>query len=247
MASVVAAQQQRLAPKPSTPTLWALSQRPAVLSLVLALATVALYSPVHHHPFINYDDNEYVYQNPQVLSGLSWTTVEWAVTTTSASNWHPLTWLTHAAVCQMFGGDPGGHHDANVLLHAFDAVLLFWMLFTATGLAGRSFAVAAFFALHPINVESVAWVAELKTLLSMLFFLLALGAYGWYARHPRPSRMAAVSLAFACGLMAKPQIITLPLVLLLWDYWPLGRMTLAAAEDAEPQMPGLSLPMLSWP
>ncbi len=234
MASVTAVQQQTSTSQPKQTTLSALLKRPAVLSVLLVLATVALYSPVHQHPFINYDDNEYVYQNPQVLSGLSWTTIKWALTTTNAANWHPATWLAHAAVCQIFGDNPAAHHDANVLLHSLNAVLLFWILFSATGFAGRSFAVAALFALHPINVESVAWVAELKTLLSMLFFLLALGAYGWYVRRPRPARMALVSVAFACGLMAKPQIITLPFVLLLWDYWPLRRLAPPGVEGESP-------------
>jgi protein O-mannosyl-transferase len=242
MASVVAAQQPTLTSKPKETARSALLKHPALLSFFLALATVALYSPVHHHPFINYDDNEYVYQNPQVLSGLSWTTMKWSVTTTSAANWHPATWLAHAAVCEVFGADPAGHHDANVVLHALDVVLLFWVLFSATGFAGRSFAAAALFALHPINVESVAWVAELKTLLSMFFFLLALGAYGRYVRRPRPAGMAVVSSAFACGLMAKPQIITLPIILLLWDYWPLRRMAWSAAEYSGTVTSGQVLP-----
>jgi tetratricopeptide (TPR) repeat protein len=125
--------------------------------------------------------------------------------------------------CQLFGLNPAAPHDVNVLFHALNAVLLFWVLLRATGFAGRSFMVAALFALHPINVESVAWVAERKNVLSMMFFLLALGAYGWYASRPRLGRYCVVALLFALGLMAKPQIITLPCVLLLWDYWPLQR------------------------
>ncbi|HEY1732385.1 MAG TPA: hypothetical protein VGG15_11580, partial [Terriglobales bacterium] len=202
MASAVAGPQPRVTSQPKETLLSALLKRPAFLGLLLVLATVAVYSPVHRHPFINYDDNEYVYENPQVLSGLNWGTIEWAFTTSNAANWHPATWLAHAAACQLFGNRPAGHHDVNVLFHALNAVLLFWVLLRATGFVGRSFAVASLFALHPINVESVAWVAELKTSLSMTFFLLALGAYGWYARRPRPSRMALVSVAFALGLMA---------------------------------------------
>lgn len=220
MASVVAAQQQ--ASSYNRKLLW---RRPALLSLLLVVITVSLYYPVHEHPFINYDDNEYVYQNPHVLSGLSWSTVVWAFTTSSAANWHPLTWLTHAAACQLFANHPAGHHGVNVVFHTLNAVLLFWVLFRATGFPGRSFMVAALLALHPINVETVAWVAELKTSLSTAFFLLALGAYGWYARRPCPARMTAVCVSFALGLMAKPQIIALPFILLLWDYWPLERWT----------------------
>jgi tetratricopeptide (TPR) repeat protein len=155
---------------------------------------------------------------------LSWDTVKWAFTAFYASNWHPLTWLSHALDYQMFNLDAGRHHETNLLLHVINVVLLFWVLWRATGYVGRSAMVAALFALHPINVESVAWIAERKNLLSMMFFLLALGAYGWYVRRPRASRYLVVAGLYALGLMAKPQIITLPFVLLLWDYWPLQRM-----------------------
>ncbi len=232
MASAVSDPQQTSTSKPKETASSALLKCPLILGVLLVLATVALYYPVHQHPFINYDDNEYVYENPQVLSGLNWSTIKWAFTTSNAANWHPATWLTHAAACQLFGNNPAGHHDVNVLLHALNVVLLFWVLLQATGFTGRSFMVAALFALHPINVESVAWVAELKTSLSMTFFLLALGAYGWHVRSPRSPRMAVVSVAFALGLMAKPQIITLPLVLLLWDYWPLQRLALPGVKAA---------------
>ena len=203
-----------------------LLHRPVMLSLLLVIATLALYYPVHRYPFINYDDGDYVYENPQMQSGLSWATVKWAFTTSRAANWHPLTWLSHALDCQLFGLKPAGPHDVNVLFHALNAVLLFWVLLRATGAAGRSFMVAALFALHPINVESVAWISERKNLLSTMFFLLALGAYRWYASQPRVGRYAVVALLFALGLMAKPQIITLPFVLLLWDYWPLERFAI---------------------
>ena len=195
-----------------------------VLGLVLAVATLVLYYPAIHHPFVNYDDDGYVTENVHVRAGLSWDTVEWAFTTYDQANWHPVTWLSHALDYQLFQLDPTGHHATNVLLHALNAALLFWILMQATGFMGRSFMVAALFALHPINVESVVWVAERKNLLSMLFLLLALGAYRWYAREPQPRRYAVVAILFALGLMAKPQIITLPFVLLLWDYWPLERM-----------------------
>jgi tetratricopeptide (TPR) repeat protein len=197
-----------------------------VLLLVagLVIATVALYYPVSSHPFLNYDDDIYVLHNPHVQAGLSWETVKWAFTSLYASNWHPLTWLSHALDYQMFNLDAGRHHETNLLLHVINVVLLFWVLWRATGYAGRSAMVAALFALHPMNVESVAWIAERKTLLSMMFFLLALGAYEWYARRPRAPRYLVVAGFYAVGLMAKPQVITLPLVLLLWDYWPLQRM-----------------------
>src|ERR1022692_2003968 len=214
-----------------------IERRTWVLGLLLAAATLALYYPVHHHPFVNYDDSIYVTENPHVQSGLDWDTVKWAFTTYDAGNWHPLTWLSHTLDCQLFELNPAGHHDINLLLHVLNVLLLFWVLQQATGFAGRSFMVAALFALHPINVQTVAWVAERKNLLSMLFFLLALGAYRWYVRGPRVGRYAVVALLFALGLMAKPQVITLPCVLLLWDYWPLGRMF---ASTPEPLSGGVS-------
>ena len=195
-----------------------------ILGLLLVVATLALYNPVSHHPFVNYDDDRYVGDNIHVRSGLHWDTVRWAFTTYDEANWHPLTWLSHAMDCELFGLNPSGHHYTNVLLHALNAWLLFIILKRATGLTWRSLAVAALFALHPINVESVAWVAERKNLLSMLFFLLTLGAYRWYALKPRIGAYLVVAILFACGLMSKPQVITLPFVLLLWDYWPLRRM-----------------------
>ena len=206
--------------------------RPSFLCLVLVVATVALYYPVYQHPFVNYDDTVYVTANLHVQEGLDWDTVQWAFTTFDLANWHPLTWLSHALDYQLFELRPAGHHLTNLLLHAVNVVLLFWVLYRATGFAGRSFMVAALFGLHPINVQTVAWVAERKNVLSMLFFLLALGAYQWYVRKPRDWRYAVVALFFALGLMAKPQVITLPCVLLLWDYWPLGRMFASASSEA---------------
>ena len=197
------------------------------------VATVATYYPVRNHPFIHFDDSKYVTANPQVQAGLSWSTVEWVFTTYYASNWHPLTWLSHALDCQMFGPDPVGPHEVNLLLHVVNVLLLFWMLERVTGKAGRSAMVAGLFALHPMNVETVAWVAERKNLLSMLFLLLALAAYGWYAKQPRAGRYVLVAFLFVLGLMAKPQVITLPFVLLLWDYWPLERMTLKTQVDGK--------------
>ncbi len=220
-----------------------------VFSLLLIILTVALYYPVKSHPFVNYDDDVYVTENLQVQSGLSWDTVTWAFTTYAAGNWHPLTWLSHALDCELYDLNPGGHHQTSLLLHIANALLLFWVLQRATGCAGRSFMVAALFALHPINVESVVWISERKNLLSMLFCLLALGAYGWYVSKPGVGRYAVVALMFAFGLMAKPQIITLPLVLLLWDYWPLQRMSFASnsaplAGETAPPFPAKSFLVL---
>jgi tetratricopeptide (TPR) repeat protein len=222
--------------------------QPLFLGLLLLIATLALYYPVHGHPFINYDDSLYVTDNLQVQSGLNWDTVASAFTTFDVGTWHPLTWLSHALDCQLFQLNPAGHHDVNLLLHAINVVLLFWVLLRATGYASRSFMVAALFALHPINVESVAWIAERKNPLSMLFFLLALGAYRWYAREPRVGRYAAVAFLYALGLLAKPQVITFPFVLLLWDYWPSRRMFASAhaSESGTAKQPVITPRKLSW-
>jgi Tfp pilus assembly protein PilF len=218
-----------------------------IVVLILVVATIALYYPVSHHPFLNYDDDAYVTENIHVQSGLTWATVQWASTTFESANWHPLTWISHALDYQMFQLDPGGHHETNVVLHVVNVLLLFWVLLRATGSVGPSLMVAALFALHPANVESVAWISERKNLLSMLFFLLALGVYRWYAREPRVTRYAVVAALFALGIMAKPQVITFPFVLLLWDYWPLRRMFSGTREASSGEhlaaMPGRGL---SW-
>jgi protein O-mannosyl-transferase len=199
-------------------------QRTLLLCLGLTLAVLAVYNPVTHNRFIRYDDDEYITSNPQVRAGLTWNTVKWAFTTYEQANWHPLTWLSHALDCQLFGLNPAGPHYVNVLLHAANVVLLFLLLQGATGCRWRSLMVAALFALHPMNVESVAWAAERKNGLSMLFFLLALYAYGWYARRPGLGRYATMAFLFGLSLLCKPQAITFPFLLLLWDYWPLRRM-----------------------
>jgi protein O-mannosyl-transferase len=217
-----------------------------LVGVCLVVATLTLYYPVSTHPFLNYDDDIYVVNNAHVQSGLNVEAVKWAFTSFRASNWHPLTWLSHALDCEMFGLEAGRHHQTNLLLHVVNVVLLFWVLQRATGSIGRSAMVAALFALHPINIESVAWIAERKNLLSMMFFLLTLGAYRWYARNPGITRYLSVACFYALGLMAKPQVITLPFVLLLWDYWPLQRMFASPASPAqdEPQIPQKPFPWL---
>ena len=195
-----------------------------MICILLAAATVSVYFPVLRYPFINFDDNVYVTGNSHVSTGLNWDNFRWAWTTTTAGNWHPLTWLSHELDCQVFGLYAGGHHRTNLLLHALNAVLLFWLLNRGTGARWASAMVSALFAVHPLNVESVAWVAERKNLLCTLFFLLALGAYGWYVRNPQVKRYLSVGVLFALGLASKPMVITLPFVLLLVDFWPLGRI-----------------------
>jgi protein O-mannosyl-transferase len=198
-------------------------KRTVVLSLLLVAVTLAVYNPVIRNRFINLDDAYYITHNPHVTAGLSWQTLRWSFSSFYQANWHPLTWISHALDYQFFGANPAGHHYVNVLLHALNAALLFLLLQSATGFTWRSLMVATLFALHPVNVESVAWAAERKNVLSMLFFLLALQAYVGYVRKPAVGRYLGVFFLFLLGLMSKPQVITLPFLLLLWDYWPLGR------------------------
>jgi protein O-mannosyl-transferase len=204
----------------------------AVLCLLLFAATLSLYSPALRAPFLNYDDAHFTWLNPEVRSGITSHSVMWAFHTSETANWHPITWLSHELDCQLFGSGPAGPHAVNVILHAINAVLLFLILASATRAQWRSFAVAALFALHPINVESVAWIAERKNVLSMFFFLLALAAYGWYVRKPGVLRYLVVTVLYALGLMSKPQVITFPFALLLLDYWPLRRIGTDLREDA---------------
>jgi tetratricopeptide (TPR) repeat protein len=203
----------------------------AVLCVLLAMATIGLYSPAIGHSFVVFDDREYVTANPHLHGGLGWSTIHWAFTATYAANWHPLTWLSHALDYQFFALNPAGHHVDSVLIHALNAVLLFLLLGWVTKCVGPSLLVAALFAVHPINVESVAWVAERKNVLSTLFLFLAIGAYGWYTRKPDWRRYLLVAALFAAGLMAKPMVITLPFVLLLLDYWPLNRTPLDETQS----------------
>jgi tetratricopeptide (TPR) repeat protein len=222
--------------------------RRLILCLLLALATIALYSSVFRAPFLNYDDDAYVTGNVHVRAGIKWSTMVWAFRSTELSDWKPIAWLSHALDCQIFGLNPLGPHTVNVLLHAANAVLLFLILESATGFAWRSLVVAALFALHPMNVESVAWIAERKNVLSMFFFLVALAAYGWYARQPGVGRYLTVTLAFALGLMTKAQVITFPFVLLLLDYWPLESLAppQARADKPAPSFQAASFWKLVW-
>jgi protein O-mannosyl-transferase len=225
-------------------------KRIVIYSLLLVAATLAFYNPLVGNQFTDFDDSVYILKNAQVQTGLTWDTVKWSFTTFHAGYWHPVTWLSHALDCQIFRLNPAGHHYMNLLLHAANVVLLFLLLWRATGLTWPSLVVSALFALHPVNVESVAWVAERKNVLSMLFFLLALHAYDRYARTNRRSWYGWVILLFAVGLMAKPQIVTLPFVLLLWDYWPLQRMfgasTAASPVDSTATVTPRSFGFLVW-
>jgi tetratricopeptide (TPR) repeat protein len=193
------------------------------VALALALVTLAPFARVAGNGFVDYDDPAYVTENPQVLRGLTPAGVRWAFTTFSSANWHPLTWLSHELDVTLFGLDAGRHHLVSVGLHAATAALLFLALRGMTGAVGASAAAAALFALHPLRVESVAWAAERKDVLAGLFWMLTWLAYLHHARRPSVARLAGVAALFALGLMAKPMLVTLPLALLLLDWWPLGR------------------------
>jgi protein O-mannosyl-transferase len=209
------------------------------ICLALAAMTFGVFAQTLRHNFVAFDDNEYVYENPMVLRGLTIKGIIWAFSF-RAFNWHPLTWISHMLDCQLYGLRPGGHHLTNVLLHIATVIVLFLLLRQMTGALWRSAFVAAVFAIHPLRVESVAWVAERKDVLSGLFFVLTLAAYLRYVRLPSPRHYRMVALLFALGLMCKPMLVTLPLVLLLLDYWPLQRAESAKRLTLE-KLPLLAL------
>ena len=206
----------------------------AAVCALLLLAVALVFGQTVRHEFIDYDDHDYVGDNPQVARGFTASGIAWAFTRFHSSNWHPLTWLSHMLDCQLYGLNyPGGHHLTNVLLHAASAALVFLVLRQITGDLWPSAFAAALFAIHPLHVESVAWVAERKDVLSGLFFMLTLAAYADYARRPFSlPRYLLVTVLFVLGLMAKPMLVTLPFVLLLLDYWPLGRISCRGAFGA---------------
>src|SRR5213594_1124899 len=197
--------------------------QPAFICLWLALVTLLVYEPVFHAQFIGYDDDEYVFANPHVLSGITLANLRWAFVTNHAGNWHPVTWISLMLNSQFFGPRAGAFHAVNLLLHVANTLLLFLWLLRATGAKWRGALVAALFALHPLHVESVAWISERKDVLSTLFWMLALLTYTDYAKTGRISRYFFALLLFGIGLMAKPMLVSLPFVLLLLDYWPLRR------------------------
>ncbi|MGA9452726.1 MAG: hypothetical protein WBW41_15440, partial [Verrucomicrobiia bacterium] len=199
--------------------------------LVLVLGTLVTYWPVTRHAFVHYDDDQYLVENSHVNSGLTWTNIVWAFENKHAGNWHPLTWIAHMAGCQMFGLNPAGHHLVNVLFHIINSLLLFLFLTRTTGAFWRSALVAAFFAWHPLRVESVAWAAELKDVLSAFFWMLTLVVYASYARKPGVFCYFLALLFFTCGLLSKAMVVTLPCVLLLLDFWPLNRFASKPARQ----------------
>jgi tetratricopeptide (TPR) repeat protein len=204
----------------------------AAVCVALALLVLATFWPVTSHQFVAYDDDEYVVKNPFIREGLGAHTVRWTFTTFRAANWHPLTWISHTLDVQLFGLDPGRHHLTSLAIHAANAVLLYLVLAGMTGAHGPAALTAALFAVHPLHVESVAWVSERKDVLSTLFWFLAFGAYLRSVRRPSRARSAATAGLFALALLAKPMPVTFPFVLLLLDWWPLGRVNPGTAPRA---------------
>ncbi len=219
----------------------------ALTSVALAAVTLAVFWGARQCQFVNYDDPAYITSNQAIQHGLTAQSVRWAFTTGEASNWHPLTWLSHLADVQLYGMNPAGHHFTSIFLHALNGALLFLILRRMTGAYGRSLAVAALFALHPLRVESVAWASERKDVLSTFFWMLTVWAYVAYAKvfKVQGSKFkvfyALSLLFFVCGLMSKPMLVTLPLVLLLLDYWPLRRLELGLSKLVAEKVPFLLL------
>jgi len=223
---------------------------PWMVALLLAVLTLAIYLPALGNGFVNYDDPDYVTANSNVLHGLSWQNLIWAFGTDNiAANWHPLTWISHMTDVELYGLAPWGHHLTSVLLMVANVALLFLVLLEMTGSTWRSAAVAALWAVHPLNVEPVAWIAERKELLSLLFLFLALIAYSRYAKAPAWSRYAGVAFLFALGLMGKVMIMTGPLVMLLLDYWPLDRLQSGSEQETNPtgKRSAFALVVEKWP
>jgi tetratricopeptide (TPR) repeat protein len=208
------------------------SKRDLILCALLALSTAAVYEQTSSFDFVAWDDQDYVTENFWIRDGLTRDGLVWSLTTGHAGNWHPLTWLSHMLDCELFGLDPGGHHLTSLLLHVANALLLFGLFRYMTGSAWRSALVAALFALHPLHVESVAWVSERKDVLSTCFGFGALWAYAAYAARGGAVRYLSVAVLLALGLMAKPTLVTLPFLLLLLDYWPLCRTSFGPPDPA---------------
>src|SRR5213593_2709168 len=191
--------------------------------LFLVAISLAVFGQTIRYDFVNFDDDLYVYNAPAIQAGLTVKGLALAFTSPHARNWHPLTTISHMLDCQLYGLKAGGHHATNVVLHTIAVLLLFRVLWQMTGAVWKSATVAALFAVHPLHVESVAWVSERKDVLSAVFFLLMLDAYFRYTRAPSITRYLVVAVLFAAGLMSKPMLVSAPVILLLLDYWPLRR------------------------
>ncbi|HEY2738106.1 MAG TPA: glycosyltransferase family 39 protein, partial [Thermoanaerobaculia bacterium] len=203
------------------------ARRKWIIALALAAACLLVYSQAARFGFLNFDDNPYVTENPHVRSGLTAPNIAWAFGTIDYFYWQPLTWISHMLDCQLFGLNPGAHHLTNVLLHTLNALLVFAVFRRLTGTFWRSALLAAVWAIHPLRIESVAWIAERKDLLSAFWFLATIWLYLRYVERPSRGRYYTMLGAFVLGLMAKPMAMTLPFILLLLDYWPLRRRAFA--------------------
>jgi tetratricopeptide (TPR) repeat protein len=221
------------------------SQKKLLITLILILSTQVVYWQVKDFNFVGYDDELYVTENSQVQTGISVEGTIWAFTTFHAGNWHPLTWLSHMLDCEIYGLNPMGHHWTNLLFHIANTILLFFMFQKMTGAIWKSAFVAALFALHPLHVESVAWVAERKDVLSTFFWMLTIIVYYRYVKRPFLSSYLLVILSLSLGLMAKPMLVTLPFVLLLLDFWPLERLKYHSHHQS-PNFQALNLSCLVW-
>ena len=202
-----------------------------IVYIALAFVTFAVFRQVNQFDFINFDDPAYVTENSHIQSGITQNGIRWAFSTTHAEFWHPLTWLSLMFDYQLFGLNAGGYHLTNLILHILSALLLFWLFNRMTGAVWKSAFIAAFFALHPLHVESVAWIAERKDVLSAFFWMLTLCFYVYYTEKPAIRRYLPVLVCFVCALMSKPMVVTLPIVMILLDYWPLGRFQLKNTES----------------
>jgi len=224
--------------------------QPRLIALLLALMTLVVFLPATQNQFVNYDDTDYVTENPQVKNGLNWTDIHWAFTKFHAGNWHPVTWISHQLDCELFGLSPGPQHFTSVLFHAANAALVFGLWWRLTARLSASAMVAALFAWHPLHVESVAWIAERKDVLSTFFALLSLLSYVRFARENTGGQYWLAVFFFALGLLAKPMLVTLPCVFLLLDYWPLERHAIGESSTAnDPKKPRRAAGLIQekWP
>jgi len=230
---------------PPAPVQLLFTKRALAVCLALIAVTIAIYAPLRHYGFTSLDDPQYVSENPNVAGGLTWRGLEWAFTGIHASYWVPLVWVSHMLDVQLYGMYAGPHHVTNIVFHIANTLLLFGLLYRMTSAIYRSGFVAGLFAVHPLHVESVAWITERKDMLSTLFFMLALCAYVAYVSKPKRSRYLSIVVLFGLGLMAKPMVVTLPFVLLLLDVWPLQRLPLNDARRSAARLVREKLPLFA--
>ena len=214
----------------------ALSSGALCRSIDLVVAIITVQAPLADYTFVGCVDPVYVYRKFARHQRIDWSNITWAFTSGYAANWHPLTWISHMLDVQLFGSNAGRHHLTRIFIHSLSSVLLFALLRYTTNARWRSAFVAGLFAIHPIHVESVVWITERKGVLSTFFWILTMWAYVGYARQRSTVRYAAVLVLFACGLMSKPMVVTLPFVLLLFDLWPLGRLSVQSSVEKIPML-----------